>query len=366
MSRFFRRIIAALSIPALIIGAAACSGSPSFKVKGNITGAEGKTILLEKSDFSGRWLPVDSAVVGSDDSFSIAYDAPASPEIFRLNLGGHFIYIPVDSTETLTLKSSAAAFGTDHTLEGNRAAPLMAAFDKEALRVEALANPDSTQAFKRRVFSEYIHGAKGSILSWYIVTKTMGGAPLFSYTNPEDAGYLAAIATDYRQFAPDDPHTPLLEQMALQAMKTKNTALGKKRVMKAESSAMIDINLPDADGRNVALSSMLGKGRPVVVVFSVTTAGETSGKLTMAIRSAFDKLNGRADFYQVCLDPDPYTWRESVKSIPWITVIDTDGSSSATARNYNVTSIPAFFIYNAAGELIDKTENPDEVAAKVP
>ncbi len=365
MSRFFRRFTYALSIPALIVAAIACSNSHSFKVKGNIYGGEGKTILLEKSDFSGRWLPVDSTVVGSGDAFSITYDSPSSPEIFRLNLGGNYIYLPVDSTETLTLKGSAAAFGTDHTLEGNRAAALMAAFDKEALRVEALADKDSTEAFKRRVFSEYIHGAKGSILSWYVVTKTLGGAPLFSYSNPDDANYLAAIATDYRQYAPDDPHTPLLEEMALRAMKARNTARGKKRVMKAESSAMIDINLPDAEGRNVALSSMLGKGKPVVVVFSVTTAGETSGKLTMAIRSAYDKLAGRADFYQVCLDTDPYTWRESVKSIPWVTVIDTEGSSSATARSYNVSSIPTFFIYNAAGELIDKTENPDEIAAKI-
>ena len=91
---------------------------PEFKVSGEIYGGEGKTLVLEKSDFYGRWIPVDSTKVGDNGEFSIRSDAPASPEIYRLALCDRFIYFPVDSVESLKVTSDAADFGVRFSLEG--------------------------------------------------------------------------------------------------------------------------------------------------------------------------------------------------------------------------------------------------------
>ena len=51
-------------------------GEPSFKIKGEIYGAEDKSLVLEKSDFYGRWVAIDSTRVSSNGNFSISRPAP--------------------------------------------------------------------------------------------------------------------------------------------------------------------------------------------------------------------------------------------------------------------------------------------------
>ena len=86
----------AASAAVLCLAAVSC-GDAQFRIDGDVTGAEGRSLVLEKSDFHGRWIPVDSVKIGGSGHFSIRSDAPASPEVYRLSLGDRFIYLPVDS-----------------------------------------------------------------------------------------------------------------------------------------------------------------------------------------------------------------------------------------------------------------------------
>uniref|UniRef100_UPI001959E02A DUF4369 domain-containing protein n=1 Tax=Barnesiella sp. CU968 TaxID=2780099 RepID=UPI001959E02A len=85
---------------------------PKFKVSGEVEGGADRSLVLEKSDFYGRWIPVDSVRIKSSGKFEMESDAPASPEIYRLSLDGKFIYFPVDSIESITVDSPAANFGS--------------------------------------------------------------------------------------------------------------------------------------------------------------------------------------------------------------------------------------------------------------
>ena len=80
-----------------------CKKEAQFKIEGMVEGGADKTIALEKADFHGYWYPVDSVKVNADGKFSVKAEAPSSPEIYRLVLGGRYIYLPVDSIETLTV-----------------------------------------------------------------------------------------------------------------------------------------------------------------------------------------------------------------------------------------------------------------------
>ena len=90
----------------ITVSLAACDNGSRFKVDGEVYGAEGKSLVLEKSDFHGRWIAVDSTKVDGNGRFSIKSETPASPEIYRLSLGDSFIYLPVDSTETVTVTTT--------------------------------------------------------------------------------------------------------------------------------------------------------------------------------------------------------------------------------------------------------------------
>lgn len=353
-----------IAASAALVASLACScGEAKFKVDGEVYGAEGKSLILEKSDFHGRWIAVDSVRVSGSGSFSIKADAPASPDIYRLSLGDRFIYFPVDSIETISLKTSASDFGSKFELTGTPQAERMAAFEKELM---ALSNPDSVSlaGFKRGVYTKYIQDGQGSIVSYYVLTKVFGGKPLYNPADPEDAKYYAAVATQFDNFRPDDPHGRMVRDVSLQAMRAINSAKGKKKVVNANEIRVLEINLPDENGRNVRLSDVVGKGKKVVVVFSLMNAAE-SPAFNRELARIYNAKGGSVQFYHVSFDAGQYEWREAAKNLPWITVLDPNGMSSTAILDYNVGALPAVFIYNEAGDLVDRPESLSDLEKKL-
>ncbi len=340
---------------------AACS-EPSFKIKGDIEGADNKSIVLEKSDFYGRWIPVDSTRTSASGAFSISRPAPASPEIFRLALDDRFIYLPVDSVETLTVTSSLKDFGSDFSVTGSDKAEAITRFEKEVLALPSNISADSLDSFKRNVYSKYMRDAQGSIVAYYILTKVKDNKPLFD--PDEDYKYFAAVATGFKHLRPDDPHTALLEATSVNALKKRNTGRGQQLEIAADEISMIEIDLPDENGQNRKLSEFVGNGKPTVVMFTLLTHPDAPAS-NIELSKIYNRYNGNVNFYQVSLDPDQYAWRDAARNLPWTTVFDADGEYSKAAVTYNVGTIPAFYIYNRQGELSDRAESVDDLSKKL-
>lgn len=341
-----------------IVSLSACS-KPEFKVKGEIYGGEDKTLILEKSGFQGQWVPIDSTHINKNGGFSFSFPSPQSPEIYRLVLNDRYIYFPVDSIETITITSSFDKFGNDFSLSGSSNAIKMENFEKDLQKANT-NNPDSLVSFKRKVFSNYIKDSQGSIISFYILTKTIDGRPLYSPTDPEDRKYFVAVATGYKTANPNDPHAALLEQTAIQAIKDKNRENGNFQSIEAQEISLIDMDLQNEEGINIKLSDIAGKGKPVVVIFSLLTH-QDSPELNMALANIYQKHQGKVEFYNVSLDNDQYAWREAAKNLPWVTVYSPGETSSADAIKYNVFQIPSFYIYNNNGELTSRPMTLEEL-----
>lgn len=348
-----------INIPGLKNGLAAASallilsacGEPSFKLKGTVEGAESGSIVLEKADFLGQWMPVDSTHIGGNGSFAFSNPAPAAPEIYRLNFDGNYIYIPVDSIETIEVVTSLNGFGRDFTLSGTPDAERMAKFDKELMTLPHPLSQEDADSFKRKVYSEYMQNDLSSVVSYYILTKTIDGKPL--YDVDRDYRYFSAVATGYSENRPTDPHAQLLTQTSLDAQRRRNVSLGKTKEIEADELTMVDINLTDEKGVERRLSDVVSKGKPTVVVFSLLTASE-SPEFNRRLMQSYRARGGNVEFYNVSPDPDQYAWRDAAVNLPWITVYDPEGEYSTTALRYNVAQLPAFFIYNSAGELVDR------------
>ncbi|MDE6717422.1 MAG: hypothetical protein K2J70_04430 [Muribaculaceae bacterium] len=361
-SRYFKGVPAAAALLALVIGFSGCKKS-EFKVKGEIYGASDKSVLLEKPDFHGRWIAVDSARTDSRGGFAIEAARPSAPEVYRLAFDGRYIYLPVDSTETLTVTTSADKFGHEFNVTGTPQAERMSAFEKELL---ALDFNDSTKRadFKREVYSRYLKDAQGGLISYYVLTKTVGDKPLYDLSDPADAKYYAAVATAFSQYRPDDPHAGMLREASIEAMRRRNTGAGKKRVMEAEEIKLIDIALNDESGREVKLSNTVGKGKKGVMIVSMMNEKE-SPALNKALADLYDAKGGGVAFYMVSLDRDLYAWREAARNLPWTTVADPEGRNSGILVKYNIGSLPAYFIFNSDGELIDRASNLEELRSKL-
>lgn len=359
MKRNFTYFSGHLAAASLLISVFATScGNDDFKIKGEIYGAENRSVVLAKSDFHGRWVAIDSARVSSSGAFSISRPAPAAPEIFRVEIDGRFIYVPIDSTETVTLTSSLDKFGTEFTLSGSQKAEALERFEKEVLTLPADANPDSLDSFKRDIYTKYMRDGQGSIVSYHILTKLIGNRPLF---DPDrDYRYFAAVANGFKQLRPDDPHTALLENTSISAMKRRNAGNGPKYTIQAEELTMIDIDLPDENGKNRKLSEFVGNGKPTVVIFSVLTHPD-SPALNLELSKLYSSMGSNVNFYHVSLDPDQYSWRDAAKNLPWVTVFDPDGEYSKAAVKYNVSVLPTYFVYSADGELKARAMTVDDL-----
>lgn len=366
MVKIFKRNICNFSLVlAFAAGALAfqsCS-EPQFKINGKVDGGEDKTLILAKSDFNGRWVIVDSTRISSSGDFSISTSAPASPEIYRLSLGDRFIYFPIDSIETLTVTSPANAFGSDFTIAGSDQAEKMAEFEKMLQGVNP-ADSAALSAFKKEVYGKYLRDARGSIFSYYVLTKIIGDKPLYNPESPEDARFYAAVATSFEQFRPTDPHTALLKNVSLDAMRRKNSASGKKRVLEANEIELIDINLQDEKGNERMLSDVTGKGKKTVVIFGMMNERD-SPAFNAELAKIYNRFGGAVEFYHISLDADRYAWRDAAANLPWITVYEPEGASSKVLLNYNVTRLPAFYIYNERGSLTDRADNLEQLNKKL-
>lgn len=359
-SRLINKILLLAIIPAAAL--VSCS-DPQFKVSGEVEGGADKSLVLEKSDFHGRWIPVDSTKVKKSGKFEIKSDAPASPEIYRLSLGDRFIYFPVDSVESITISSPAANFGAEFEVSGTEQAANMAAFEKELMALD-FADETKREEFKKTTYNKYLKDSQGSIIGYYVLTKIVDGKPLYNPESPTDARYYAAVATAFDQFRPNDPHAGMLRDVSLQALRRKNAQSGKKRVVEAEELTLIDIALPDEDGNTVKLSDVAGKGKKTVLIFAMMNEAE-SPALNIALSELYSQLGGNVNFYHVTFDADQYAWRDAARNLRWTTVIDPAGTTSDALVKYNVGALPTFFIYSTEGSLTDRAASIADLRKKL-
>lgn len=354
-------------IPSLLCAAAltalfgACSDS-KFHIDGEIAGAPDASVVLERSDFSGRWVAIDSTHTDKSGVFKFSFAAPASPEIYRLRVGESFAYVPVDSTERISLKASSPSFA-GYKLAGSVAAEQMAAFEAEAATLTA-QTPDSVERFKRKVYSGIIQPGQANVMSWHVLTKHVGDRPLFDPESESDAKYYGAVATAFAHYRPNDPRTRLLEAMALDVQRRRADRQGRASVYQAAEASMIDIELPDASGRMRKLSDMTTNGRPTVLIFGIMTA-ENSPAANREIASLYDRFGSKANFYEVCVDADQIGWRNAVQPLPWTVVLDADGADSRALASYNVDTLPTIFLFNSRGELVSRASSFADAARRL-
>lgn len=355
MNKIAKFAAAAASI--LLVAAGGC-GEKGFKIEGQVAGSDNDKVLLEKADFSGYWAIVDSARTDSKGYFKFSQPQQSGPEIYRLSFDDKFIYLPVDSTETLKVSSSKKDFGHDFEVSGTEQAERMAQFEKDLIAFSPyIDNPDSASNFKKRVFSEYLQNARGGIISYYILTKVVGNTPLYDPTT-QDYKYIQAVANSFKEFNPDDAHAPYLLNLAAAARRHHNDLNGVTKVIEAQEVKMFEIELNDENGNPRKLSEVVGKGKPVILAFTLMRDGVTP-EINRQLAELYNA--GRVDIYNVSPDRDQYGWRTAASNLPWVTVLDPSAGQDKVFRQYNVGELPTFFLYNAAGELTARGASVKEI-----
>lgn len=349
-----------------------CKNNNNFIVSGIITHAEGKSIFLEQLHVSSSEI-LDSAKIDKKGLFK--FEGHTSiPSYFLLKMSADkFIYLLVDSAENITVNADYVNFSQQYDVEGSLGSILVKELNDKlnntrhkldslrSLNKLYLGNPEY-ETMKIQWNEEYKR----------IVDEQVTFSQNFVMNNPFS---MASILALYQKFSMNDPGYIIGD---LQTMKTAASALhsiypesdhvkalyaNTRKLMEDEKNAKIqkyiqengsnspDIVLPDPDGKEIALSSLLGK---VVLVQFWAAADGGSRIINPVLAELYAKYKRKGfEIYQVSIDENRIEWVDAIDNdkLTWINVGDMKGSVSATSV-YNVKTIPYNYLLDKDGLII--------------
>lgn len=361
-----------------------CDTEPKFTVTGNVSDADGKTIILEAMDINGT-LVLDSTKLKKKGNFKFSHKQPESPEFYRLRIDNKIINFSVDSTETITINAPFDGFTTKYTVEGSENSSKIK--ELTLLQMELQQKVDAvTQSarnnqinmtvfgdslntlidnYKNNIKRNYIFAAPNKAYSYFALFQKVNNYMIFdALNNKDDVKAFAAVATSLNNAYPHADRSRNLYNMAIKGMK--NTRTPQQKVIdvpEVNESGVIDIALKDIKGNTHKLTDL--KGKVVLLDFTVYQ-NPVSISHNFMLRELYDKYAGQGlEIYQVSLDADEHFWKTTADNLPWISVRDPEGVYSRSAAIYNVQQVPTYFLVNRNNELSARDETIKNLESEI-
>ncbi len=67
----------------------------------------------------------------------------------------------------------------------------------------------------------------------------------------------------------------------------------------------------------------------------------------------------------MAFDSDEYAWKQTAKNLPWITVLNGAADGDKALRDYNVGSLPAVFIFDRNGDVVERVTDMSTLDSSV-
>lgn len=366
MKKTFHDILFMAAVTCGALCAVSCT-QKKFHVDGTIANAKDSILYFENMGLNGP-VALDSVRLGEDGAFAFSEKATDAPEFYRLRIAGQIINVSIDSTETVNVKarypdmaSRYEVTGSDNCSRIKELTLMQMALQRQIqdiaqnLNLNSQTINDSLQkvleAYKNKVKLNYIYKEPMKASSYFALFQTInaGDASLLIF-NPrasaEDVKVYAAVATSWDTYYPKAVRGANLHNIAIEGMKDVRIIQNNQRrvldASKLKASGIIDVTLPDHHGVIRKLTDL--KGKVVMLDFHVFASQQSTGRI-MALRELYNKYHDRGfEIYQVSLDPDEHFWKTKTAALPWISVHADADAQNDVLVNYNVRSIPTYFI----------------------
>ncbi len=357
---------------ALVALTFACKKHDGFVIKGKITNAEGKYLYLEELKVASS-IPVDSVKLGKDGKFE--FDGKISyPNFYLLSLNkNNFITLLVDTTEKISVLGDAANFSRDYVVEGSSGSLLVQQLNNMLSRtkhkidsirnnISAFGNREDYRLEKVKWNQEIanIRQSQTRYSTDFIQKHPFSMACVLAlYQKFDDSNYviqdlqsLKVAASALNSFFPKSEHVKALYANTQRLMaQEKNSKI--QQFIAENGANSPDITLPNANGRDISLSSLSNK----VILLQFWAAENRDSRIqNQALVELYSKYKSRGlEIYQVSVDTNRPAWLDAIEKdrMSWINVGDMKGSALATST-YNVQFIPSNYILDRDKRIVAK------------
>lgn len=379
-----KNIAKKLMMGAVAVLTVACGGK-EFHVEGTVANAKDSVLYFENVGLNGIE-EIGKVTLDADGKFSFSGEAPEAPEFYRLRISDQIINVAIDSTETVTVKAQypqmATAYeisGSDNNLKIKELALKQIELQERAIALENSNSLSSSEfrdslmrmvdSYKEEVKRDYIFKEPYKSYAYFALFQTLGRWLIFDpKNNREDSKVFAAVATSWDTFHPGALRGENLHNIAIEGLRNARIMDAKQQSMtvdqsKIVESGVIEVELTDNKGQVRRLTDM--KGKVVLLDFHVF-AMEDSPKRILSLREYYNKYHAQGlEIFQVSLDQDEHFWKQMTDALPWISVRDADGLNSHLLIEYNVPSIPEFFLIDRQNNLVKRSSQMKDLDAEI-
>ena len=360
----------------LLIAGFGCSNSKS-EISGVIIGEEDQNLILERLDVNKTFV-IDSIQLGSEGSFSIKIKNE-EPELYILrNNEGAIINLLVSPGDKIFIETSHESFGNGYRVAGSeesegirtlvehlhRTRNVLDSLQTVAGSIEDPGSPQMDlirnaygQAFikQNRFTIKYLVENMGSLSSVYALYQKYDGENLV-LGREQDLQYFKSVADSLEITHPNSSLTlSLRADIEQREARFKEAAqVSTLMEMAGEETGLLDLSIPDREGKEISLSSLKGK----VVLLTFWASGHNNSiEAMLQLKSTYNTYHARGfEVYAISLDNNKIQWMSAIdfNEFNWINVSELSYPNSTAALLYNVSSLPATFLINREGDIVAK------------
>ena len=362
MKNLFTKISVVVAAMAIFVG---CQNEKEIKteISGQFVGSEAEMVYLEAGEGTERKV-VDSVALDKSGNYSFEIkEAAEYPTLYYVVYNERHMPLLVSRGEKVALSAEGNSL-ENYTVSGSPESELLRSFNKEhlQLRKELKATMEKIGPAKKAAREElmqqyrelflamkqkqisFIIEHKSSVAAVYALYQRVPGDTTLSGSDVTDAIHyrtvLEAVSQRY-------PNAPLVQKLKLDVERM-------AVLQTVEVRSYPELKGADIYGNEHTLSSLEGN---VILVDFWSAASGFSNPTNADLKEVYKKYEPKGfRIYQVSADISKATWVTAVveQHLPWVSVCDFKGAASPMVLAYNVKKLPANFLIDREGNIVDK------------